>query len=232
METQTKKALYMEHSHLYRHSANIVKIGEGEINKKRTKWVILDETIFHPKGGGQPSDEGTINGINVVHVHKESLDKDRIDLFEILHCFEEGQFKEGDQVELVVDGVKRNFFSRIHTAGHLIAETTKELFPDLEAFHGNHDPQNGYVRFKMLSDAAHDKEHIKMKLQGALTLKLQEDIPVCITKLANGTRAIQIRQVMPCGGTHVDHVREIGPVEIGDISINSKEKTVTIKYRL
>jgi Ser-tRNA(Ala) deacylase AlaX len=35
--------------------------------------LILDETIFHPQGGGQPSDEGTISsmdGQSVFKVHK------------------------------------------------------------------------------------------------------------------------------------------------------------------
>ncbi len=238
MDNQIKhhvKPLYMEKNHLLKHKAKIIKIGGSEINKKRYKWVLLDETIFHPKGGGQPSDEGTINGIKVLHVQKESLDKDRIDIFEVLHCFDEHQdlpFKEGDEVELIVDESKRKLFSRMHTAGHLIAETVKELFPTLEAFHGNHDPQNGYVRFKMLSETSYDKKEIMQKLQETLASKVQKDTPVRITKLSDGTRAIQIKQSMGCGGTHVDNLKEIGPIEIPDLSINAKEKTVTIKYRL
>ena len=229
------KPLYMEQGHLLKHKAKVVKIGQSEINKKRYKWVLLDETIFHPKGGGQPSDDGTIDGIKVIHVLKESLDKTKLDIFEVLHCFEENQelpFKEGDEVVLIVDGSKRKLYCRMHTAGHLIAETMKELFPSLEAFHGNHDPKDGYVKFKMLFDTSYDKEQIKLKLQEALLLKLQEDIPVSITKLSDETRAIQIRQTMPCGGTHVDNINEIGTVEIVDISINNKEKTLTAKYRL
>ncbi|HEY2810232.1 MAG TPA: alanine--tRNA ligase-related protein [Rhabdochlamydiaceae bacterium] len=229
------RPLYMEQSHLLKHKAKVIKISSGEVNKKRYKWVLLDETIFHPKGGGQPSDQGTINGVQVVHVAKELLDKDRIDFFEILHCFDEHQelsFKEGDEVELIVDGLKRNLFSRMHTAGHLIAEITHELFSEFEAFHGNHEPENGYVRFKIHNKEVGNPEEIRQKIQHALTFKLQEDTPVYINKLSSGIRSIKIKQIMPCGGTHVDSLKEIGQVEITGISINKKEGILTVKYRL
>lgn len=59
------RALYMENQSLFRHRAIVTKVGAGTLNKKAYKWVELNETIFHPKGGGQLSDEGTINGIKV-----------------------------------------------------------------------------------------------------------------------------------------------------------------------
>jgi alanyl-tRNA synthetase len=35
--------------------------------EKDGEWVvILDNTIFHPQGGGQPADEGTISSENAV----------------------------------------------------------------------------------------------------------------------------------------------------------------------
>ncbi len=228
--------LYMEKQDLLKHIAIVTKIGISEINKKKYKWVQLDETIFHPKGGGQLCDEGTINGKRVVYVHKMSLDKNRVDQFEILHCFDEYEelnFQEGDQVELIVDASKRNLYSRMHTAGHVLAETVKEVFPELEGFHGNHDPKDGYVKFKMLSDFSHEKDEIIHTVQPKLQSNVDQNLLVSVTKLPSGMRAIQIGEhAMPCGGTHVHCLREIGLVEITDVSINRKEKTVTIKYRL
>lgn len=228
--------IYMDKQDLFRHTATVLKIGSSELNKKKYKWIQLNETIFHPKGGGQLSDEGTINGVKVIHVHKLSLDKDRLDRFEILHCFDETQelqFKEGDEVTLCVDGQTRNLYSKMHTAGHVLAETGKEVFPELEGFHGNHDPKDGFVKFKMLSEISFDKEEILRKVQPKLQSNLNRDLLVSVTKLPSGIRAIQIgNHAMPCGGTHVRSLKEIGMVETTDASINKKEKTVTIKYRL
>ena len=230
------KPIYMDQQDLFRHKSHITKIGFGEINKKKYKWVQLDETIFHPKGGGQLSDEGTINGVRVVYVHKVLPDKSRVDQFEILHCFDEAEelpFKEEDEVELVLDGSKRFLYSRMHTAGHVLAETVKEVFPALEGYHGNHDPKDGYVKFKMLSDMDYSKEEILSKVQPKLESNLGKNLPVAVVMLPSGMRAIQIGDcAMPCGGTHVHHLNEIGRVEVTDVSINKKEKTVTVKYRL
>lgn len=228
--------LYMEQSSLLRHRAIVTKVGTSEINKKKHQWIQLNETIFHPKGGGQPCDEGTINGIKVAYVHKVSLDKNRVDLFEILHCFEENQvvnFKEGDEVELVVDELSRKLYSKMHTAGHLLAEVVKMVFPELEAYHGNHDPKDGYVKFKMLQEIHYDKEEIKQKVQPELAKWLQKDLSVEITQVPSGMRAIKFcDHIMTCGGTHVNHLNEIGKVSVTDVSINKKEKTVTVKYCL
>lgn len=228
--------LYMEHSNLLTHKAIVTKVGSGEINNKNYQWIQLNETIFHPKGGGQPCDEGTINGIKVAYVHKVSLDKNRVDLFEILHCFDENQtlpFKEGDEVELIVDGPSRMLYSRMHTGGHLLAEVVKMVFPALEAYQGNHDPKEGYVKFKMRKEMDWDKEEMKQKVQSELNQWIQKDLLVEVTRVPSGMRAIKFGgSYMTCGGTHVNHLNEIGNVSVTDISINKKEKTVTVKYRL
>lgn len=235
MDTMVKP-LYMENADLLNCKAKVTKVGKGEVNKKQYQWVQLDQTIFHPKGGGQLSDEGTIDGIKVVYVHKHSLDKERLDLFEIWHCFDENEalpFCEGDNVELVVDGPLRKLYSRMHTGGHLVAEVTRKLYPMLDPFHGNHDPNNGYVRFKMVQDFSSDKEEMKRQIQEEIAKWLDKNFSVEVIQLPGGMRGVQFCQnVMTCGGTHVHHLQEIGDIEIPDISINQKEKIVTVKYRL
>lgn len=230
------RALYMENQSLFRHRAIITKVGSGTLNKKAYKWLELNETIFHPKGGGQLSDEGTINGIKVVYVHKESPDRNCIDRFSILHCFDETaefSFKEGDEVELVIDASKRELYSRMHTAGHILAETVGEVFSQLEPHHGNHDPKDGYVKFKMLTEFSFTKEELIDRVQPKLNANLAKQLDVSVTRLPSGMRAIQIGSyVMSCGGTHVRNLNEIGSVMILDVSINKKEKIVTIKYQL
>lgn len=230
------KALYMDNQSLFRHRTIVTKMGSGMLNKKAYKWLELNETIFHPKGGGQLSDEGTINGIRVAYVHKESPDKKSMDRFLILHCFDETEefpFKAGDEVELVIDVSKRELYSRMHTAGHILAETVREVFPQLEPYHGNHDPKDGYVKFKMLTEFSFTKEEVTNRVQPKLNANLAKQLDVAVTQLPSGMRAIQIGSyIMPCGGTHVHNLNEIGSVKILDVSINKKEKIVTVKYQV
>lgn len=229
--------LYMKESDLIEHKSIVTKVGLGELNKKRYQWIQLDETIFHPKGGGQPSDEGTIDGIEVTYVHKEIFDKNRLDQFEILHCFDENQqlnFKEGDQVELKVDPSKRKLNSRLHTAGHLVAESVRKNFPELEGYQGNHYPNNCYVKFRMLDPTKnYEKEEIKNKTSVEIQSWVEKDLPIANLMRATGIRSIKITQDWAdCGGTHVKSLRDLEAVEILDVSINKKEGTVTVKYNL
>lgn len=61
------KALYLNDSYQKECDATVVSVKEG-------KFVVLDQTIFYPKGGGQPCDTGKIlkgnDSCNVVYVGK------------------------------------------------------------------------------------------------------------------------------------------------------------------
>jgi alanyl-tRNA synthetase len=237
-ENAQVKPLYMADATLLECKARITKLGRSEVNKKPFQWIQLDQTIFHPKGGGQLNDAGTIDGVQVSYVHKELFDKSRLDQFAILHCFAEDttlSFEEGTEVLLSVDAELRYLSSRMHTAGHVIADTVKMIFPELEGYHGNHDPKDGYVKFKMKApELVYEKQDIIAKVEPAVALLIAQDLPVTIVTLASGMRAIQIGEhdPMTCGGTHVKHLQEIGAVEIHDVSINKKESVLTVKYRL
>lgn len=230
------RALYMEDAR-NKHRAVITKAGAGEINKKNYNWIQLDETIFHPKGGGQPSDEGMIGGIKVAYVHKEFFDKNHLDKFEIYHCFEIAQpfnFNVGDEVELLVDGSIRLMHSRLHTAGHVLAEAVNTCFPELEGYQGNHYPDNSYVKFKIHAPmTVEDKETIKQKAEAEFNSWLDQNLEVADRLEPFGMRTVKVyKNWSLCGGTHVKHLKEIGRMVISDLSINKKEGTVTIKYCL
>lgn len=228
------RAIYMEDMR-DTHLAVISRVGSGVFNKKTYNWVQLDETIFHPKGGGQPSDEGMIGGIKVAFVHKNFYDKNHLDKFEIFHCFEMDQpfnFNVGDEVELKVNAPIRLLHSRLHTAGHVLAEAVNMHFPELEGYQGNHYPNNCYVKFKMPADMMVE-DSIKQRVEAEINSWIDQNLEVDVVLEPSGVRKVKVyKNWSPCGGTHVKSLKEVIRMEITEISKNKKEGVVTIKYCL
>ena len=85
------EALYLKDSYLRECEATIASVKDG-------KYIVLDQTVFYPKGGGQPWDTGRIvkngQGFNVIFVGKFSgeisHEVDRIGLISEGKLVEEG----------------------------------------------------------------------------------------------------------------------------------------------
>jgi misacylated tRNA(Ala) deacylase len=103
-------ALYLDDSYLRECDATVVSVKDG-------KYVVLDQTVFYPKGGGQPCDTGKMirgqEAFNVVYVGKFSG--------EISHEVDHVGMKEGDRVHCILDWERRYKLMRSHTAAHVFA---------------------------------------------------------------------------------------------------------------
>ena len=82
-------------------------------NKNGDRYdVILDKTLFYPEGGGQPADNGTINGIKVFDVHEDGDD--------IVHYISK-PVEEGTQINGVVDMERRVRLMQQHSGEHIVS---------------------------------------------------------------------------------------------------------------
>ena len=103
-------ALYLEDSYLKECDATVISVTDG-------RYVILDQTIYYPKGGGQPFDTGKIikgkEIYNVIYVGKFSG--------EISHEVDQAGLGEGDTVHCLLDWERRYKLMRSHTAAHVFA---------------------------------------------------------------------------------------------------------------
>lgn len=195
---------------------------------KDGKHVILDQTVFYPKGGGQPCDTGKIicgNEVyNVVYVDKFSG--------EISHEVDRFGLKQDDKVHCIIDWDRRYRLMRSHTAAHLFAsllcngtgalvtgnqlETDKIRFDfSLEQF--NPEILQEYVNKtnQLLSKDVPVKSYELPReeaLKIAGVVKMASAFPPDIPKL----RIVELVSLdkQADGGTHVRNLNEVGQIEL------------------
>ncbi len=109
MET---KQLYLDDSYQKEFDAEIVDVMESDGNI----YAVLNQTLFYPRGGGQPSDIGVLNQDGSVYAVTEVIKREG----RILHRVDRLGLKTGDTLHGVIDWQKRHKLMRMHTAAHLI----------------------------------------------------------------------------------------------------------------
>jgi alanyl-tRNA synthetase len=81
-------------------------------------YVVLDRTVFYPRGGGQEPDRGTLGGAKVADIEKYG------DV--VIHKVEGKAPKAGSRVECHVDQRRRRRVTQIHTATHILNGSSRE----------------------------------------------------------------------------------------------------------
>jgi alanyl-tRNA synthetase len=176
--------------------------------------VVLRATLFHPQGGGQPFDTGWIGESRVLRVVQ---DPDRI-----IH-FVDHPVKPG-MTQIRVDEQRRQFNSRMHSAGHLIGHFVQALgWMPIKAHHW---PGEGRVQFKPAESAK--EVDAEMILHG-IEKWIANDLPR-LTSLREGAREIGFGELPAygCGGTHVRSLKDLGTVTITSLSL--KKGTLSVHY--
>jgi len=176
--------------------------------------VVLRATLFHPQGGGQPFDTGSIGDSQVLRVIQ---DPERI-----IH-FVDQPVKSG-MTQIRVDAERRQFNTRMHSAGHLIGHfvQAKGWMP----IKAHHWPGEGRVQFNALESAQDvDAQTVQLGIEQWIA----EDFPR-LTSLREGAREIGFGALPAygCGGTHVRSLKELGTVTIAYLSL--KKGTLSVHY--
>ena len=214
------RALYLDDSYLTECNATVVSVTQG-------KYVVLDQTLFYPKGGGQPWDTGKIvNGrevYNVVYVGKFSG--------AISHEVDRSGLSEGDAVTCLLDWDRRYKLMRSHTAAHVFASLLCDGTGALIT--GN---QLGLERTRFDFNLENFNRSILQTYIAKANGLFQEDIPVkCyelpreealkipgLIKMAKAfppnVRILRIVEIVGVdieadGGTHVHNLREVGRIQ-------------------
>lgn len=210
------KRLYYFDAKKFEHISTVMAITE--------RTVELDETIFHPQGGGQPSDIGTIQNIPVVKVIDCGEDSG------IQHeLASPPDFKVGDKVSLYIDKEPRLLFTRLHSAGHLIAHIAENTFPNLTNPRGHHFPGESRVVFDYTDLPS--KEEVATSLLDAIRKATHANTPVISSWSAiNGRTITMDGSTTPCGGTHISSLCEIGEVTFR--KVEAKKGVLKLSYNV
>jgi Ser-tRNA(Ala) deacylase AlaX len=233
-QTQTKLK-YFEDTYLFQSKAVLADIIKDESFPDK-QVLILDETIFYPQGGGQPSDTGFIfnnDKTAIFEVEKTLFNPDGL----VWHIgnFTQGKIQIGDEIILEIDEQKRRLNSKNHTAGHLIDWAIESLNLDLKANKGFHFPQGAYVEYQGEID---DKEELIKKIEKKANKIISENPKIEFVfensqhESGKPMRIMKVEgyQNCPCGGTHVKEVSEIGKIKIR--KIQAKKGLVKISYQV
>lgn len=213
-----------------------------EVNRESdTKWqIILDQTIFYPRGGGQSTDQGTIS---TGKVYQALMKEDKI-----IHYVESAiPPVPGTKVKLQIDWNRRYLHMRLHSAGHvvdfalyLLGYCPKPLMP----VKGDHS-KKAVIYYQGVLD--HDiREELEKKANeivaqdiefscrfadyaelGRETIYMQPGLPV-----NKPLRMLTLQGVgsVADGGTQVNKTSEVGKISILPIEI--KDGMTLIHYRI
>jgi len=215
------RALYMDDSYLKSWTAKVVSVAND-------KYIILDKTAFYPKGGGQPWDEGLILKDNrkfkVVYVGKFSG--------KISHEVDDPGLKEGDDVSCELDWERRYTYMRYHTASHLISSI---LYKRADAkITGNQIAldktrmdfsMQDYSPEKLRTFVEEANNFIEKDLLITIDYMIREEVlekpelarlAIGLPKNIKEFRIVRIGDIdeQVDGGTHINHLKEIGKIEV------------------
>lgn len=206
--------------------------------------IVTEQTIFHPQGGGQPSDVGIMKASNSIF-NVSAVRMDVVSNGQVLHFgrFEAGHnpFVEGETVTQEIDTEKRLLYSRLHTAGHVLGVATRKLLEkEIEGFDelkASHFPDAASCEFQgsiegKWKDAIQKKvdEYVDDNLPVEIEWWSEEDfknngLERLITDNPNVAAGEKFRVVKivgadtyPCGGTHVDSTADCGKTTVRKIS--------------
>ncbi len=214
------KLVYYENPSKYLFEAKIIKI----INKN---IIILDQTCFYPRGGGQEPDFGYIGAAKVDNVVKF---KDIV-LHRINGTFEG---KEGDTINCIIEKDRRSAITKNHTSTHIINHSSKNVLGSW-VWQNSAFKEESYARLDVTHHSALTRAEIQ-EIENKANDIVRRNLPVFINTFdrgnaeqsygfriyqggvvpSNNVRIVNVGDldVEACGGTHVFNTGEIGLIKI------------------
>ena len=217
--------MYIEYPDLFELSAQVTQHGSDT----KGMYLVLNQSLFYPQGGGQPADQGKIITANTCY---EVFDVRNVD-GEVRHYItcNSALTHPVEAVTIKIDKERRVLNSKYHTAGHLIAAVVEKENPELKAIKGHQFPGEAYVEFdgtvsdidnfvnqinSQVSECVASRAIVKTEELGSDDVAtIAQDLPYELPK----NKTLRVCHIVgfspvPCGGTHVSTLEDIASLVI------------------
>ena len=212
MEQETKR-LYLDNTYQTEFEARVVK----KETRDQGPAIILNQTCFYPESGGQPSDRGQLDGIDVIHVLEENG--------RIFHILEKDV--EAESVKGKVHWETRFDHMQQHSGQHILSQSFFELFEaETLSFHLGETVSTLEMDLQGISEE--DVERVERRANEIIFQDREvkdhylpeEDVgSLPLRKPPKKKGIIRVVEVSEydysaCGGTHVHRTGEVGLIKI------------------
>jgi alanyl-tRNA synthetase len=213
------KLLYYEDSSIREFDAQILKI--------KGNYVILDQTSFYPRGGGQEPDKGLIGDARVLEVIKQG------DI--VLHKVENlSSLSERIMIKCKLENARRESITKHHTATHILNSSARNTLGSW-IWQNSAFKDVNYGRLDITHHSALNKEEVE-RIEKTANEIVMKNLDVNIKEYERGeseqkfsfriyqggvvpsnkVRIVNISNfdIEACGGTHVNRTGDIGLIKI------------------
>ncbi|MGC9371685.1 MAG: alanine--tRNA ligase-related protein [Thermovirgaceae bacterium] len=206
-------------------STRIVEVVESE---GKRALVALEKNIFHPSGGGQPGDTGTLKSDAFEAEVKDCQYKDGIPL--LLLRVKKGRLQQGMPVDAEVNLGRNHLLSRMHTGEHIFSRILEDSHPGLQVFKVAIGEEESTISISY--DGNIDWDVLFGAEEKALEI-IRADLPV-IVEVVERQKAEKMQElkinwerveepeirvvsipdfdVIACSGTHTDSTGDVGGI--------------------
>lgn len=166
--------------------------------------VVLDRTVFYPRGGGQPGDTGSLEWDGLVARVADTCREGG----EVLHILAGGPLPpSGATVRAVIDWERRHLLMRTHTALHVLSAVVWRHY-GAKVTGGNMEPGQARMDFELESMSVEFGREVEERLNAALA----ESHPVQVLLLPRAEALADpdlIRTKVSLVPEHVDPIRVV-----------------------
>ncbi|KAM0029680.1 putative alanine--tRNA ligase [Helianthus debilis subsp. tardiflorus] len=216
--------------------------------------LILDSTVFHPQGGGQPSDTGFIADVSSSRFNFIVQDvRSRNGVVYHYGVFEKPaeDLEGGVQVVLSVDESKRKLYSRLHSAGHLLDVCLPKVgLSHLKPGKAYHFPDGPWVEYEgkvPQAELQSKMQELELEANNLISRGIKVSVAVYpyeeASLLCGGAlpeyipkgstpRIVKLGDFpgCPCGGTHVSNISDLVNVKV--TQMKTKKGVTKVYYTI